>query len=106
MRSKLAFLVVLFSFFFTVQYSQATINNASIFSGEFPSVIDEDSSKNVILVVLQDVLGEIVYSKVLVTGNNETFHFATDPQKNIAPGTYMIVASADNDLYFRKMVIQ
>ncbi len=59
-----------------------------------------------ILVVLRDVNGKEVYTKVLITNGNGQVFSAIDAEKNLAAGMYIIVASSDDKLFNQKLVIK
>jgi hypothetical protein len=60
--------------------------------------------KNV-LVVMRDIAGREVYSKVIIStsGNYIT---AIDPEKKITAGTYFVIASSENILMSKKIIIK
>ena len=57
-----------------------------------------------VLVVLRDISGREYFSKVLVI-QEETGLFAIDATQQIPPGTYIIVASSNGDIYSRKIIV-
>lgn len=58
-----------------------------------------------VLLVLRDQQGRDVAAKLqLVPDNNQIVAF--DPSRRLAPGTYLVVASAKNELYTQKVVIR
>lgn len=64
-------------------------------------------SQQEVLVVVQDVFGRPLYSKVLVTGAfGEESVFAVDPNNNLSPGTYIITGSADDNLFSKKLIVK
>jgi fibronectin-binding autotransporter adhesin len=58
-----------------------------------------------VLVVLYNSLGEMVYSKVIITDNG-TFISAIDPYKRLLPGVYIVVGSSKDEIYRQKLVIR
>jgi len=58
-----------------------------------------------VLLVLRDVLGREVYSKVVFADDNGSVLKAIDPYKRLAAGTYMVIGSVDNDSYNKKIII-
>jgi fibronectin-binding autotransporter adhesin len=58
-----------------------------------------------VLVVLYNIMGEIVFSKVIVSDNG-TFISAIDPSKHLGPGVYIVVGTSNNDFYRQKLVIR
>jgi hypothetical protein len=61
---------------------------------------DED-----VLVVLRDLQGREFYSKVVVTQEN-TQLFAIDATQQIPPGTYLVVASSNGNIYSQKIIVR
>lgn len=66
--------------------------------------LEVDKDKEV-LVVLRDLAGQEFYSKVFITSENDQL-IALDPEKRIAPGTYLVVATSDNRVYSQRLVIK
>ncbi|MBL4657336.1 MAG: T9SS type A sorting domain-containing protein, partial [Flavobacteriales bacterium] len=58
-----------------------------------------------VLVVVQDMLGRVHYSKVIFPDKGE-YHLAVDPYCKLNPGVYLVVGSSDNMLYKKKVVVQ
>ncbi len=59
-----------------------------------------------VLIVVNNMLGQQMYSKVLVTDNNGKVLQAIDPYKQLSAGTYIVVASANDKLVSKRLVIQ
>lgn len=59
-----------------------------------------------ILVVLNDIEGKQVYSKVMLTSDNGSFINAIDTENRLPAGIYLIIGSSRNDIYSRKLVIK
>ena len=58
-----------------------------------------------VLVVLRDIQGREVYSKVIITlSNNELV--ALNQEGNLSKGTYLITASSANKLYSKKLIVK
>lgn len=57
-----------------------------------------------ILVVVYDMMGKKAYSKVLVTEGDGVFT-AIDPYHNLAPGMYIVIGSANDELFNQKLMI-
>ncbi|MBL4736096.1 MAG: T9SS type A sorting domain-containing protein [Flavobacteriales bacterium] len=72
--------------------------------GKVNVTLNGDMGKEV-LIVVNDMLGRIHYSKVVLL-ENDTFEFAIDPSEKLTPGVYLVVGSSENRLYKRKIVIQ
>ena len=58
-----------------------------------------------VLVVLRDVKGNEVVSKLQLVVEDGAI-IGIDPQRSIAPGTYLITASSKNELFSQKVVIR
>ena len=58
-----------------------------------------------VLVIVQNILGEVYYSKVIIIGYTKQMVIVVDPYKNLSKGTYIITGSSNNHLYHKKLVI-
>ncbi|MBI3500814.1 MAG: T9SS type A sorting domain-containing protein [Bacteroidetes bacterium] len=58
-----------------------------------------------ILIVVRDVLGKEFYSKVVILSNDKEV-VAIDPDGKLASGVYIVVASSNDTIYEKKIVIQ
>jgi hypothetical protein len=63
-----------------------------------------DIANKEILVVVYDMQGKEIYSKITVTGQANDMLQAIDPNAKLAKGVYTIVATSDN-MYYRQRVI-
>lgn len=63
-------------------------------------------SEKEVLVVVVDILGQELYSKVLFTDLNGESISAIDPHKQLPNGTYIIIGSSDNSVYKKKLIIK
>jgi hypothetical protein len=59
-----------------------------------------------VLVVLYDMNGRQIYSKLIVSDKSEGPLQAIELEDKLAPGVYLIIASSDNDIYKQKIIIQ
>jgi len=59
-----------------------------------------------ILVVLNDVLGQQVFSKVMFADTNGTVLEAINGTQNLPAGVYLIVGSRRNIAYKQKLIIK
>jgi hypothetical protein len=57
-----------------------------------------------ILVVVQDIMGNDLYSKIVFQNNNPVLK-AIDPYNNIPSGVYTVVATSRNEIFNQKIVI-
>ena len=59
-----------------------------------------------ILVVVYDVTGREIYSKVMVSEQKGSNVFALDPSGKLAAGIYMITATSDNGVLSKKLIVK
>jgi hypothetical protein len=72
--------------------------------GEFNIELNGHDNTEV-LVVIKDITGKEVYSKVAITieGNNL---IAIDAENKLSPGTYFVIASSNNDLFPQRIIVK
>ena len=116
------FLLFLIIPLFSLAYSQSFYNNQSeniiIFNVDsmsvYPNPATIDDSINIkligyeneeVLVIVQNILGEVYYSKVIIIGSTKQMVIVVDPYKNLSRGTYIITGSSNHHLYHKKLVI-
>jgi hypothetical protein len=68
------------------------------------NIILSDYHEEEILVVLEDIMGNDVYSKV-VFKNQCAVLKAADPYNRIPSGVYTVIASSRNEIYNQKIVV-
>lgn len=66
----------------------------------------EDLPKEEFLVALYDPLGRILFSNVVLTGNEDGYATAFDKEIRLAAGVYLVVGSSQSRLYHKRLVIQ
>lgn len=59
-----------------------------------------------VLIVVNDIYGHELYSKVYITDMTSSSIFAIDVNKNIPSGIYFIIATSQDKIYNKKVVIQ
>lgn len=59
-----------------------------------------------VLVVLTNIFGETVYSKIVLTDSSGSVPEAIEIGNKLSPGTYVVTASTDNNLYKQKLIIK
>ncbi len=59
-----------------------------------------------VLVVVSDVLGKESYSKVIISGENNSDIYAIDPTNKLTPGVYMITASSKDTKSSKRLIVQ
>jgi N-acetylneuraminic acid mutarotase len=64
--------------------------------------LDQTSS---VLVVLYDIMGKSCFSKIIISDNNGGAHFVINTSEQLATGVYLIVASANDKLLRKKIII-
>lgn len=78
----------------------------------FPNPSDGDFKVNLsgfenkeVLVLVRDIAGKECYSKVILAQENNEI-IAVDLSKQLAPGTYLVVASSLNVLYSKRIIVK
>ena len=59
-----------------------------------------------VLIVVRDILGQELYSKVVFTNSNGEVLEAIDHYGRIPAGIYLIIGTAANEIYSRKLIIR
>ncbi|MBN8696291.1 MAG: DUF2341 domain-containing protein [Bacteroidetes bacterium] len=68
-------------------------------------LLNSEKDKEV-LVVLFDVNGKEVYSKVLLTSTDGENVYAIDPSSKISPGVYLVTATSNQNIYSKRLIIR
>ncbi|HBS88908.1 MAG: hypothetical protein A2W91_05640 [Bacteroidetes bacterium GWF2_38_335] len=97
----------------------AVFNNSFVTGGEmivYPNPIDAVEKINLnltgldpekeVLVVVNDITGRILYSKVLFTDLSGDVLEAVDPGQNLPSGTYFIVGTSNDKIYQKRFIIR
>ena len=58
-----------------------------------------------VLVVLRDIAGNEVYSKLVISSTDKEI-IALDPEGKLAKGTYLVIASSENKFYSKKLIVK
>jgi len=74
-------------------------------TGPFNVVISHPKMGNEVLVVVRDMLGKEYYSKVVLVSNT-TEVIAVDYSKSLIPGVYTVIATSNNNIFEKKIIIQ
>ena len=61
--------------------------------------------KTEIVIVVVDIFGRKLYSKVLFTDEKGAYFTAIDTYNNIPAGIYFVIGSSDNNVYHQKLII-
>jgi hypothetical protein len=72
--------------------------------GEINININDIEQKEV-LVVIRDITGKECFSKVIITQENQQL-IAIDSEHKLTAGTYIIMASSNNKLYSKKIIVK
>jgi hypothetical protein len=75
-------------------------NNGTLFNMQLTSNKEEE-----ILVVVYDMLGNEMYSKIIVTMDNGSAVYAIDPSQKLSAGVYMITATSSDVIYNKRLVV-
>jgi len=67
--------------------------------------IKSDSNEEV-LVVVYDILGNRLYSKVIFENISENAVIAIDPHKQLPVGTYIIIGTSNDKVYKKKLIVK
>ncbi len=59
-----------------------------------------------VLVVMINVLGQMMYSKLTFSDSNGSVLEAIDQTQHIPPGVYTVIGSVNNDIYKQKIIVQ
>jgi hypothetical protein len=59
-----------------------------------------------VLVVVYDMLGKEMYSKVIVIDENGKDVYAIDPSRKLNPGVYLIIATSSNKIYKKRLIVK
>ena len=82
-------------------YPNPVSNNQTIYV-DFNSI----PLQNEVLVVVRNVLGVEMFSKVYIVEENQHSVFAIDPRNDLPSGIYLIIGTSDNKQYYKKIIIK
>lgn len=87
--------------------------NAELLVTVFPDSTDKNninlpSAKQIeeVLVVVMDITGKESYSKIILTETNEEMVYATDAAGKLVPGVYLIIATSEQEICDKHLIIQ
>ncbi len=80
-------------------------NPVSEFENFYVSLSGSEAGEEV-LIVVRDILGQELYSKVVFTNSNGEVLEAIDHYGRIPAGIYLIIGTAANEIYSRKLIIR
>ena len=66
--------------------------------------INADTNKEV-LVVVYDIFGKEIYSKMFIIKDSDYNVLAIDPSQQLAAGVYMIVATSNDNIYSQRLIV-
>lgn len=76
----------------------------SIVVDDSPTVLLNNYNSEEILVVVEDIMGNDMYSKIIFKNQSAVLK-ANDPYNRIPSGVYTIVACSRNEIYNQKIVV-
>lgn len=62
-------------------------------------------SNEEVLVVVYDILGNEIFSKVIITNENDSDVHAIDPSQKLPVGVYIISATSDQKIYNKRLIV-
>ena len=75
-------------------------------TGDEINVLINSSKDSEILVVLYDVTGKEVYSKVVITSVDGNNIYAIDTSNKLSPGVYLVTATSNQNIYSKRLIIR
>ncbi|HXC05870.1 MAG TPA: T9SS type A sorting domain-containing protein, partial [Bacteroidia bacterium] len=75
-------------------------------ASNLPNLEFNSSENHEVLVVLEDVTGHQLYSKIIVVKQNEKNVTVLEGTNQLPKGMYFITATSDNSIYKQKLIIQ
>jgi hypothetical protein len=82
----------------------AVYPNPTLKGAQF-NVCVQANAKDEVLIVVRDLQGKEYYSKVVIVSNDKEV-LAIDPEGKLASGVYIVVATSNDNIYEKKIVIQ
>ncbi|HEY4800439.1 MAG TPA: T9SS type A sorting domain-containing protein, partial [Bacteroidia bacterium] len=76
-----------------------------IFSSDMLNVAITGSKNDKVIIVVADMLGREFFSEVVILSSNQQV-IAIDPSHKLAAGVYIIIATNNDEVYKKKIVIQ
>jgi hypothetical protein len=67
--------------------------------------IDINENNYVLLVVVYDIHGKELYSKVIFTNDSHQYVYAIEPSQKLKPGVYLVVATSNNGTYKNILIV-
>src|ERR1019366_8743728 len=68
--------------------------------------VEINAAKNAeVLVVVHDVLGKEIYSKVIITEQKGNIVYAIDLLQKVSPGVYLITVTSNDKIYNKKLIV-
>ncbi|MBL7891275.1 MAG: T9SS type A sorting domain-containing protein, partial [Bacteroidia bacterium] len=75
-------------------------------AGEVPSLLFNVNKTKDVLVVVSDIKGREIFSKISIVEKGDDQVVAIDPSNTLPAGVYVISASSDNSIYRQKLIIR
>jgi len=82
-------------------YPNPAVNDQDVYI----SLIGIEPQKEV-LVVVKDILGNMLYSKVVFSDYTGSVLEAVDPENRLVPGIYLIIGTTKDEIYSKKFIIK
>ncbi|MFT6355206.1 MAG: hypothetical protein ACJAXD_002201, partial [Cryomorphaceae bacterium] len=74
-------------------------------NGEGFSVKINKSKSFKLFVVMYDMLGKELYSKVIITSDSHEDVYAIEPSQKLKPGVYLVTATSNNETYKKRLIV-
>ncbi len=75
-------------------------------NGKSFSVSISGQNNDNVLIVVRDVLGQEIYTKLAIIDQNNSSVFAIDPTNELGAGVYIITATSNNRIISKRLVVQ
>jgi len=75
------------------------------FTGSYLNLSIDNIVKEEILVILNNALGETLYSKVVLIEQQKSFVTTIDLQNRLTPGLYVIIGTSRNEIFRQKLIV-
>ncbi len=73
--------------------------------GEVFNLQISNNDNEEVLVVVYDILNKEVFSKVIVTSNNDKEVYAIYPSQKLNPGVYLMTVASGNKIYKKRLIV-
>lgn len=90
-------------------YIEASLNvypNPALTGEQINIKVEHVSPEEELLVVVRDIRGQEMYSKITIADYDGNAYVGVDPSFTLAAGTYLIIGSSDNRMFSKKLIIK